>query len=959
MTDDERSIEDLFYEARALSDASERGEFLARACGSEVAVRARVEALLRADEEADSFLSEPATPANRAKAAFPPPLSADETAGMVIGPYKLLQEIGQGGFGTVFMAEQERPVRRKVALKIIKLGIDTRQVVARFEAERQALALMEHPNIAKVLDAGATEAGRPYFVMEYVRGISITEYCDTNNLNAADRLRLFIPVCNAVQHAHQKGVIHRDLKPSNILVTLHDGRPVPKVIDFGIAKATSVRLTEKTFFTEHHQLIGTPAYMSPEQAEMSGLDVDMRTDVYSLGVLLYELLTGTTPFETRELMKAGYAEMQRIIREVEPARPSTRISTLGDSLSLVASNRKTEPKKLGLLLRGDLDWMVMKCLEKDRNRRYETPTALATDVQRHLDQLPVSAGPPSRIYTLRKFVRRNRGVVGAGLAVVLALAVGFVATFIQYHKARTAHVQAAEEAARATALNSFMQEMLGAAAPGNLQRSDFTVREMLDLAAAKLENEPLYDSPRVVGAAHSTIGQTYEALGLYDKAETHLTAALRQYRVAFGADHADVAVALDNLANLMRLQGKATDAEPLNRDALAMNRRLFGENSAEVALSINNLAALYTEQGRYPEAETLYREALGISRRVHGERHTQTAIVLGNLAHLLWIQTKLSDAEPLYRESLALKREVFGEGHPEIASSIDGLATLLADQGKLAEAEVLCREALEMYRKLDGDEHPDVAYSWNNLAVVLAKQGKLAEAEGAIREALGIRRQVLGEDHPSIAASLNNLGAIVRDQGKPAEAVPIFREALALRRQALGDAHPGVVRSLTNLASLLVDLGDAAAAEPLAREAVNIAHVALPEAHPERASAVCTLGSALAGQAKSAEAEPILRECLEVRRQILPTDHWKIAATNSLLGGCLTSLGRYDKAEPLLLEAHQALNDDAQAPAARKREAAKRLVALYEALNKPDRAAEFRAPAAAEQDNSPISKTSN
>ncbi len=378
------------------------------------------------------------------------PLS--EKAGDRIGPYKLLQQIGEGGCGVVYMAEQEQPVRRRVALKVIKLGMDTKSVIARFEAERQALALMDHPNIARVLDAGATETGRPFFVMELVRGIKITEYCDQNKLAVRERLELFIQVCHAIQHAHQKGVIHRDIKPTNILVTLHDGVPVPKVIDFGIAKATDQRLTDKTLFTQFEQFIGTPAYMSPEQAEMSGLDIDTRSDIYSLGVLLYELLTGRTPFDAKELMQSGLDGMRRTIREKEPERPSTRLTTMAQvELASTAQQHRADPPKLVNLIRGDLDWIVMKCLEKDRTRRYETANGLAMDVQRFLQNEPIVARPPSNWYRLQKMVRRHRTTVSAGLAVAMALVLGATAClymFIQERDARRRAVAAEQEQKR-------------------------------------------------------------------------------------------------------------------------------------------------------------------------------------------------------------------------------------------------------------------------------------------------------------------------------------------------------------------------------------------------------------------------------------------------------------------------------------------------------------------------------
>jgi serine/threonine-protein kinase len=397
------NAEEIFNKAIELSDSAEQAEYLDRACAGNDKLRAEVDALLKWHEEAGDFLEVPPVDPDLTVQT-----SAVEGSGTVIGRYKLLEKVGEGGMATVYMAEQKRPIRRRVALKIIKLGMDTKQVIGRFEAERQALAMMDHPNVAKVLDAGTTETGRPYFVMELVKGLPMTEFCDKNHLTPQERLQLFITVCQAVQHAHQRGIIHRDIKPSNIMVTLHDGEPVVKVIDFGIAKAVNQQLTEKTVFTRYSQMIGTPEYMSPEQAEMSGLDIDTRTDVFSLGVLLYELLTGTTPFDCDYLLSKGYSEMQRIIREEEPTRPSTKVSTLGEALTEVAKHRKTSPELLCRLIRTDLDWIVMKTLEKDRNRRYESVSEFAADIKRHLDNEPVLAGRPSRIYRVRKFVQRRR-----------------------------------------------------------------------------------------------------------------------------------------------------------------------------------------------------------------------------------------------------------------------------------------------------------------------------------------------------------------------------------------------------------------------------------------------------------------------------------------------------------------------------------------------------------------------
>jgi len=441
----------VFHEALEKTEPGRTGVVEA-ACGEDRELRAQVEAMLAAHDEAGEFLSSPTAEEATAVSRAATTMSASqpsEKPGATIGPYKLLQVIGEGGFGVVYMAEQEQPVRRRVALKVIKLGMDTKQVIARFEAERQALALMEHPNIARVLDAGATDTGRPYFVMDLVKGITITEYCDSNRLSTRERLDLFVDVCSAVQHAHQKGVVHRDIKPSNVMVTLHDGDPVPKVIDFGIAKATHQRLTEKTLFTEYGQFIGTPAYMSPEQAEMSGLDVDTRSDIYSLGVLLYELLTGTTPFDMKTLRDAGYGEIQRIIREEEPPKPSTRLSTLGGELTEIAEHRRTDPGGLARLVRGDLDWIAMKALEKNRTRRYESASELSADIARHLGDEPVIACPPSTAYRVQKFVKKHKRPLSAVLTLLAALTLGLVVSTTLYFKANAARAAEAEQRALA------------------------------------------------------------------------------------------------------------------------------------------------------------------------------------------------------------------------------------------------------------------------------------------------------------------------------------------------------------------------------------------------------------------------------------------------------------------------------------------------------------------------------
>ena len=525
-------METLFDAALEVKAPAERAAFLERECAGDLPLRARLERLLSAHGESKVFFDDcrPALKPDESGNAVQATGGVEAELGRRIGPYKLLQKIGEGGCGVVYMAEQEKPVRRRVALKVIKLGMDTKNVIARFEAERQALALMDHSNIARVLDAGATETGRPYFVMELVPGVRITEYCDQNKLDTEQRLELFVQVCHAIQHAHQKGVIHRDIKPSNILVTLHDGVPVPKVIDFGIAKAIEEKLTDKTLFTAYGHFIGTPAYMSPEQAEYSGLDIDTRSDIYSLGVLLYELLTGKTPFEPNELLASGLDEMRKTLREREPHRPSTKLDTLQTAeLTVTALHRAVEVPRLQLLLRGDLDWIVMKCLEKDRQRRYETANGLAMDVRRFLDHEPVLARSPSRWYRFRKLVRRNRGVFAAAGAVGLALVIGLgTATWMFFE----------ERAMRQRAMASEQQAERARANEAELRRQAETREQITQTAllisqgkldeADRLAGQTAYHQPTLEGAAAlRALGEWHARNGRWQPAGDRFLQALQ------------------------------------------------------------------------------------------------------------------------------------------------------------------------------------------------------------------------------------------------------------------------------------------------------------------------------------------------------------------------------------------------------------------------------------------------
>ncbi|MGH7176174.1 MAG: protein kinase domain-containing protein, partial [Tepidisphaeraceae bacterium] len=636
-----------------------------------------------------------------------------------IGPYHILELIGEGGMGLVYKAQQREPIHRTVALKIIKLGMDTRQVIARFESERQALALMNHPNVARVLDAGATDRGRPYFVMEFVQGEAITTFADRQKLTVRQRLELFIQACDAVQHAHQKAIIHRDLKPTNILVTLQEGRPTIKVIDFGVAKAVSHRLTEKTLFTESGQLLGTPEYMAPEQAESGTGDVDTRSDVYSLGVVLYELLSGSLPFEPKSLRSAGYAEIQRIIREVDPPRLSTRLSGMGKDAREVARLRHTHIEVLEKQLKGELEWIPLKAMRKDQTQRYSTPNELADDIRNYLENLPLRAGPESATYRLRKFVRRNRRSVMAASGIAIALLVGIVvatalairlrseqvrtlAALSEVEKQRN-QVQAAN--AVTSEVNQLLREMLSAARPEVAAGREITVRELVDQAARTLPAR-LSSQPLVLAGVQHTLGNTNLSLGRLAQAIEFLRQAVAARTTALGRDHPETIEAGLDLAEALRHNSKADEAEALAAPLLEQSRSIFGVDNRLTLKAQAVLSELMLTRGDWERAEDLSRRAFESAKRSRGDADDLTIRAAAELGNVLSDRGKLREAEPLFQLALEQSRRINGDDHPETIGHYSNLAALYDRLGRSAEAVVLRQRIVEVDKKFLGPQHP-------------------------------------------------------------------------------------------------------------------------------------------------------------------------------------------------------------------------------------------------------------
>ncbi|MFN0152186.1 MAG: tetratricopeptide repeat protein [bacterium] len=868
--EDWRRITSVVDAVLDLPEAARSSE-IERRCAGDEALRAEVEAFLDAKERATDFLETPIGErapellADFARDTAPP--AAEPRQGEEFGAYRILRKIGEGGMGVVFEAEQKSP-RRVVALKLFRSRFAAERLARRFALESQTLGRLQHPGIAQIFEAGvvATNLGpQPFFAMELVRGRSLSAHADAARLDARARLDLVARVCDAVQHAHQRGVIHRDLKPENILV---DESGAPKVLDFGVARVTDPELRQ-TLVTEVGQVMGTLAYMCPEQLSGDPEDVDTRGDVYALGVILYEMLAGRLPHDVRG---KSLAEAARAISE-------------HDAPPLGAVDRAYS---------GDLETIVAKALDRDKQRRYPSASDLGADIRRYLRNEPIVARPPSAVYVMRKLAQRNRALVLGAAACILVLIAGVIVSTRQ--AARATH-----EAEKSAAITDFLREMLTSADPAEMKGSDVTVKQVLGETARKLDDGLLAGKPEIEAYVQTTLGESFYGLGDFEAAEHH-----------------------------MRRAAELSIAE-------------FGAGSRVVASHLSDLGMVVKARGNFAAAESLLREALVVNRKATGGSDTSTALILNNLGGVLRVAGDRAAADTMYRQALAIRRAVFGDDHGYVAESMNNLATLRLDQGELASAESLYTAALAIRRHAFGDAHPDVGRLLSNLAGVYEEQGEFDKAETFAREALAIRRRVLGEDHSDVAHALTRLGLVRHDQGDIEESDRLLRDALALRRRVLGEVHPLVASSLANLATICLAKGAYAEAESLSRASAAICAQTLPPRHTSSAYAMRTLGSVLCAQGRHAEAEPLLRDARSITEETCAPGQITRFLVMSALGEAIAGQGSFAEAESLLVSSAEALLASAPTPEYVRRTAVNRVAVLYDAWAKPDSAAAWRA----------------
>jgi serine/threonine protein kinase len=920
----------IFVEAVERSSADERRAYLDQACGDDAGLRRQVEALLGAADAAGSFLERPA--AEPAATVDPGPSGADAT-GTRIGSYKLLQKLGEGGMGAVWMAEQQEPVRRRVALKLIKPGMDSAQVIARFEAERQALAMMDHPNIARVLDAGTTSGepggvspGRPYFVMELVKGIPITLYCDQERLTLRERLQLFVPICQAVQHAHQKGVIHRDLKPSNILVAPYDGKPIPKVIDFGVAKATAQKLTERTMFTEVGSLIGTLEYMAPEQAELNNLDIDTRADVYSLGVLLYELLTGAPPFTGKQLRAAAFTEMLRLIREVEPPRPSTRLSGSAE-LPNIAAKRKLEPRRLTQVVSGELDWIVMKCLAKERGRRYETANGLARDLERYLADEPVEACPPSAGYRLRKFARKYRAALLTAAALAGLLVLGVLGSTWQAVRAR--HAEKAAQANEAMAAQAADAERMAREAERQARHVEAAQRKRAEeqrqraeeaeqlaekrLAEVSVAKKRADTEARNAKAVNDFLQEdllrqadSWEQTNWGHAAEPNLTVkeALDRAAARISSRFKEQPLVEAAIRETIGATYRGIGAARLGVPHLERARTLYAEQLGPYHLAtltcMNNLALTYQDAGLLNKALPLLEQALAKRKEQRGPDHPDTLQIMRNLAGAYLAAGQVYKALPLLEQSLPKLQEQFGADRATTLVAMNLLGRAFRDAGHPGEAVPHFEQAVTKCKERLGRDHLLTLMSMNNLGLAYQEVGLLDKALSLHEHALNRFKEKRGPDHPETLTSMNNLALAYQADGQLEKALLLFEQSLAKRKEKLGPDHPDTLLSMNNLGLAYQAAGKLDKALPLLEQALAKRKEKLGPDHPETLLSMNSLARAYHDGGQLDKALPLLEQALAKQQETLGPDHPNTLASMTNLAQTYSSMKRLDRSIPLL-----------------------------------------------------------
>ncbi|MEL7447868.1 MAG: serine/threonine-protein kinase [Pseudomonadota bacterium] len=874
------NLQQLFHQALDLPE-DERASFVAQACGEDAELLSELQAMLAGEKASANAL----TGVIAGVAQDAADASLNTRAGQRLGAYRILEKIAQGGMGAVYSAERaDDAFQQKVAVKILASGLPGDEAARRFLAERQILASLNHPNIARLLDGGTTPDDLPYLVMEYIEGEDIVTWCNSLRLSLRERLALFCDICAAIQFAHRNLIVHRDVKPSNIMVTA-DG--VPKLLDFGIAKLLDPDKTGAMQLTKANQRMMTPEFASPEQVK--GEPMTTATDVYSLGVLLYVMLAGRTPFE---ISKTGPLELPKAICEQTPTKPSSAIRGDRDA----ARERKGTPDKIVRQLRGDLDTIVLTAIRKQPDRRYATVAALADDVRRHLDGLPVQARPDDWGYLAAKFVRRHR----VGVAATVAVLTG-AAAFGAYHTAQLTaeRDRATLEAAKAEQVADFVKGLFDVSDPGQSRGETITARELLEQGAVNVNNE-LADQPLVQATLMHTIGDVYARLGLYD------------------------------------------ESEPLLRQALTLRESQLGDSHRDVAISLRRLAWVVYLKGELDEAETLYRRALALDRELLGDNHVEVARSLDRLGHALYGKGDYDAAEALYREALAVQRELAEPDYDAFAKTLHDLGQVRELKGALDEAEALFREALAINRTHRGDTHPHTLTCLHDLAVVLGNQRKFADAEQHYTEALALSVEVLGEEHPDVGITMTNFGRMYHEQGNYADAEPMYRSALEISTVAHGEGHAYVAYDIVNLANLLTDLDKPQEAETQFTKALGIYADALPPTHPYIASALVGYARLLVEQQRAGEAAEVAQRALTICDEALPPDHWLTAAGRSVLGESLVQRGDLAGAEALLVDSYPVLRDARGAQDARTQRSIERLVLLYDAWDKPDRAAEYK-----------------